>query len=418
MFAAFPEVLNWDKVNRNFFYGDLSIQVVEAKPGMENGNKHVDYKIEFQVNGEKVVLHAYNGKQRFTISGKNHVNFVTKYIKPFFTKKVECYVSEADKFNEAVIANLGRTVKRENVKYKTTQSQSLSCNRCNQTSNSISQLHSHMKASHEKTMDISRYNERHQSTKNNSMAESIMVEDISELEIESDENVMKQLTFVTLEEETNVIDEKKELEEKHYNCDIWFTGNIPCHYQSKTPTDMLRHIKSSHSDGNIFEKSENENDEHESEESVEQMKEVAENGDNNEIVKEKLEVENQQKEESVNLLKDVLNTDERKIKETIQKQKLSEVIVGNVINVKADDLFSCDHCDFDSENSVELENHNVKNIHDIQIKNKSIIEPLVSAKQNQSHRMQNFQCHLCEYEAEESSNIDEHNVITHGFFKL
>ena len=56
MFAAFPEVLNWDKVNRNFFYGDLSIQVVEAKPGMESGNKNVDYKIEFLVNGEKVVL--------------------------------------------------------------------------------------------------------------------------------------------------------------------------------------------------------------------------------------------------------------------------------------------------------------------------------------------------------------------------
>ena len=111
---------------------------------------------------------------------------------------------------------------------------------------------------------------------------------------------------------------------------------------------MLRHIKSSHSDGNIFEKSENENDEHESEESIEQMKEVVENGDNNEIVIEKLEVENQKKEESVHLLKDVLNTDERKIKEIIQKQKLSEVFVGNVINVMADDLFSCDHCDFDS----------------------------------------------------------------------
>ena len=124
LYAAFPEVLNWDKVNRNFFCGDLSIQVIEAKPGMESENKNVDYKIEFQVNGEKVVLHAYNGKQRFTVSGKNHVNFVTKYIQPFFTKNIECYVSEADKFNETVITNIGRTVKREKVKFKTSQSQS------------------------------------------------------------------------------------------------------------------------------------------------------------------------------------------------------------------------------------------------------------------------------------------------------
>ena len=92
--------------NRNFFYGDLSIQVVETKPGIEGDNKNVDYKIVFEVNGEKVVLHAYNGKQRF----------------------IECYVSEADDFNESVLVNLRKTDKRGNVKLKT--SQPLSCNRC------------------------------------------------------------------------------------------------------------------------------------------------------------------------------------------------------------------------------------------------------------------------------------------------
>ena len=130
-------------------------------------------KPEFQVNGEKVVLNTYNGKHRFTFSGRNHVNFVTKYIQPFFTKKIECYVSEADKFNETVLANIGRTVKREKVNFKTSQSQSLSCNRCNQISNSITQLHSHMRASHEQSMDSSSYNGRHQSTKNNSMSKEL-----------------------------------------------------------------------------------------------------------------------------------------------------------------------------------------------------------------------------------------------------
>ena len=141
--SAFPEVINWDKTNRNFFYGDLSIQVIEAKPGMENSNKHVDYKIVFQVNGQKVVLHAYNVKQRFTVSGRNHLIFVNQFLQPFFSKKIECNSSEADKFNQKVLANLGTTVKRDNVKFKT--SQSMSCYRCNKISRSVSQLHEHMK---------------------------------------------------------------------------------------------------------------------------------------------------------------------------------------------------------------------------------------------------------------------------------
>ena len=53
-----------------------------------------------------------------------------------------------------------------------------------------------MRASHEQSMDSSSYNGRHQSTKNNSMSESIMVEDISELEIEKDSNEVNEAAYI------------------------------------------------------------------------------------------------------------------------------------------------------------------------------------------------------------------------------
>ena len=76
-------------------------------------------------------------------------------------------MSEATKFNELVLAKLGKTVKRKDVKYKT--STLLSCSRCNKISKSISQLHEHMQFSHKETMNISIETTRRHSTKNNSL---------------------------------------------------------------------------------------------------------------------------------------------------------------------------------------------------------------------------------------------------------
>ena len=177
--AVLPEVLNWDNGNRHFSYGDLNMEVIEAKPGVDDDNKHMDYKIVFRVNGMKVVLHAYNSKQRFTVSGQNRVNFVNKFLDPFFSKKIEDSTSDANKFNQNVLAKLGKTVKRGNVKFR--PSTSVACNQCDQISKSVSQLHTHMRFNHEMTMslNISTQSDVRHSTKNNSIAESIMGEDVS-----------------------------------------------------------------------------------------------------------------------------------------------------------------------------------------------------------------------------------------------
>jgi hypothetical protein len=92
----------------------------------------MEYKFVFLVNGQRIVLHAYNGKQRFTVCGQNYIDFVNRYLEPFFTKKIDHFMSAATKFNEEVLASLGKSVKRGNVKFKTSSASQLSCNRCNQ----------------------------------------------------------------------------------------------------------------------------------------------------------------------------------------------------------------------------------------------------------------------------------------------
>ena len=130
-----------EKGNQAFHYGDLE-KVIESKPGMDDGSNNVDYKIVFQSNGQKVVSHAYNVKQRFTITGQGYKTFVEKYLDPLLRKKIESLVPEANKFNMNVLANLGKTVKIGNVRFKTSSNHS--CNRCSQVAQSISKLHEHM----------------------------------------------------------------------------------------------------------------------------------------------------------------------------------------------------------------------------------------------------------------------------------
>ena len=92
VYAAFPEVLNWANSYNKFTFGLLDIKVMEAKAGMDGESKNVDHKIEFQVNAQKVVLHAYNSKQRFTVSGQGNQVFVEQYLKPIISTKKCCKI--------------------------------------------------------------------------------------------------------------------------------------------------------------------------------------------------------------------------------------------------------------------------------------------------------------------------------------
>ena len=55
--------------SRFFMIGKEEVECVTFNPRKELSGKHVDTKIEFNVSGEKLVIHAYNSTQKLTIQG-------------------------------------------------------------------------------------------------------------------------------------------------------------------------------------------------------------------------------------------------------------------------------------------------------------------------------------------------------------
>ena len=130
-------------------------------------------KVVFLVNKDKIVLHAYNSKQRFTVSGKNHCVFADKFLLPFFKEKVEACTEEATSINKNVISGFSSKVKRNKVKFKT-----VTCKKCSEVTKGIKQLHLHMKSKYEETLNLSTDVDVKQSTRNNSV-EHLLLEDVT-----------------------------------------------------------------------------------------------------------------------------------------------------------------------------------------------------------------------------------------------
>jgi hypothetical protein len=173
---------------------------------------------------------------------------VEKFLDPFLRKKIENLVSEANIFNKNVLTNLTKTVKRGNVKFKT--SSTLSCNRCSQVADSVSQLHEHMQNIHEFSSSIQTESAKFQSTRNNSNVESLMIEDVS-LNVLLDDSIEKPKVDddePTLDEAANVAEEQIDVANDRYKCDIFYKDNSPCVYRSTTATEMLKHTELVHGD--------------------------------------------------------------------------------------------------------------------------------------------------------------------------
>ena len=105
------------------------------------------------MNGEKIIIHTYNGKQRYIVTGKEHNNFVRDFIGPHLKKKIEACSSKADDLNQNILSNMKPKVSRDKVKFKTDgKSKSVfTCNNCNEITKSITQIHEHIKTRHEST---------------------------------------------------------------------------------------------------------------------------------------------------------------------------------------------------------------------------------------------------------------------------
>ena len=61
---------------------------VTIDPRVELSGMHVDTKIEFKVNGGKIVINVYNSKQKLTIQGRKYEWFVDSYVEPFLKLRI------------------------------------------------------------------------------------------------------------------------------------------------------------------------------------------------------------------------------------------------------------------------------------------------------------------------------------------
>ena len=186
-----PSIRYWNESQeKTCKVGDYEIKVGGVKYGKENTGKHVNTKVVFFADREKVVCHFYNTTQLILINGHGYKKFIDLFLKPFLVSKIY----EIEQFNDDVIKKLGpKTVKRNDIKLK--RGPSFPCHSCDFAAKSIPTLKKHKKNEHGTSFNSSKIIEQHrQSTRNNSIVENLMIEDVTVTDLTS-ENTLEENTI-------------------------------------------------------------------------------------------------------------------------------------------------------------------------------------------------------------------------------
>ena len=197
--AVLSSVKYWNDVKgeKTCKIGDYAVKVSGVKLGKENNGKHVNTQIVFFADRDKVVCHLYNTTQRILINGHGYKKFIDLFLKPFLVAKINECLDDIENFNDEVVAKLGpKTVKRSNIKFK--KGPAFPCHSCEYAAKSVLGLKKHKKNEHILSFNSSnKMLEPRQSTRNNSVIENLMIEDITVTDMSNDsvdilqENVLK-----------------------------------------------------------------------------------------------------------------------------------------------------------------------------------------------------------------------------------
>ena len=199
--AVLPAVRYWEEIKgkKTCKVDDKVIKVIGIKSGKDTNGMCVTSQVVFYSNSDKVVLHLYNTTQRILVNGHGYENFVEIFLKPFFLSKVQAYPQEIQRINEEVSQKFGaKAMTKPSVKKK------------GRTSPSKSQtlLNTHSKNTHEVSFNEANImTEPRQSTRNNYLNESLMIENMTDTDI-SFESQMSQITvawIVTLSQQVSPI---------------------------------------------------------------------------------------------------------------------------------------------------------------------------------------------------------------------
>ena len=215
-------------------FKDLVIHVTELRCGKEQGGMVVDVLIKFEVNGNNIVTHCYNTKQKLLINGSGYRDFVRHYLEPYFKETIEGNLLKIQNYNRAVTETFGK-MKRKDVKFR--PGSKLACKKCDFAADDTSNMSTHNRITHPGKKNISyvsiEKNEVVTSTRDNSVV-AIMDENISIEEINDEDEEPK--PPVTLEEE--VAEEQLPLSHK-FHCFLCQTG-------FEEEADLTNHEKLEH----------------------------------------------------------------------------------------------------------------------------------------------------------------------------
>ena len=172
---------------------DENVVTIESiDGGNDRAGKKVDTLVTFMINNEKVVCHFYNTTHLILCNGPGYKKLIQLFFRPFFEARVSLNSKGIQNYNDLALSLLNnRGVKRSSVRIPT-RSTALWCTKCDFVAKSNSALTKHKRSDHY-SLDTRESSSSmlaippYQSTKNNTINDMIMQEDITLNDLSLDE---------------------------------------------------------------------------------------------------------------------------------------------------------------------------------------------------------------------------------------
>ena len=135
---------------KHFIIGKEEVERVAVDPRKELSGKHVDTKIEFKVNKQKILIHAYNSTQKLTIQGKKYKWFVDSYLEPFLKARITNSLPQIEQINLSVRACLNTKNQTNHPDFDTLDEnvEIMICDKCSFETKNATDLREHIPKYH------------------------------------------------------------------------------------------------------------------------------------------------------------------------------------------------------------------------------------------------------------------------------
>ena len=343
----------------------------------------------------------YNTTQLILVNGHGYTRFIETFLKPFFESKISLHTQEIKEYNQKALEILGpKQVKRSTVKYKS--GVPFDCKTCGFSAKSLVALKKHKVNEHVlSSPDTSNTQLKpiQQSTRNNSMTEALMQENISSTNLSDSENISIEENMIkyTCLECKFVTTEKKELQ-KHVINEHGCTGMDfeckTCGFVLDSEKQYNSHVQTHHVE----------------------LKSISNDKETNSIFKcERCNFECHDMDQlGVHNTKHA--SDEMKLEVNLitEHKKENDVETDESNTLKKVDQFICNGCDYNFLTLLELEWHEVTDHGDLPPDNKIVMNVSVQVEtpgknsEIDEPRASNVNCPVCKLETKNQDTLKKH----------